>query len=312
MNLEFKILDLLRRSEEVYSGELIAKELGVSRVAIWKAIKRLQEKGYPIKVSRRGYSLENRDIILPEDLEKIISKSSIFKIAKYFHEISSTMDAAREIAEAGESGIVVAERQSSGRGRLGRNWESESGGLWLTLALRAQIPLKKAFLLTYLSSVATVEALKRTYYVNAKVKWPNDVLLDGKKVGGILLEIKAEVDLLSHALIGIGININNRVADKRFEMPAISVSEFLGRKLMRLPLLKNLLERFEELFLEEELILDKWKSLSETLGRRVRIITHEEIIEGIATDLNEEGALLVHTVDGKLKRIFSGDCFHLR
>ncbi len=312
MSLEFRILEILREKDEILSGEKLARELDVSRVAIWKAIKRLQEKGYSIRVSRKGYTLENKDIILPEDLEKIISRSSLFRTAHYYYEIPSTMDLAKEIAESGISGLILAEKQKSGRGRLGRYWDSQQGGLWLTLALIIPLPLKETFILSYLSSLAVVRALNKSYNIHATLKWPNDILLSGKKLGGILLELKAEVDLLSYALIGIGINVNNKVSEKNFEIPAISISEFLGTNVKRLPLLANLIEQFENLFRSRNTIIEEWKKHSDTLGKMVRINTLEETIEGIAYDIDRDGALLVRTKNNVIKRIFSGDCFHLR
>lgn len=310
--LDQRILKLLKETPGIISGETLAKELGVSRVAIWKAIKRLKAKGYALSIHKKGYLLEERDFFLKEDLDNLISSSLLFREAYLYNEVSSTMDIARELAEQGKRAIVIAERQTSGRGRLGRAWESEKGGLWLTLILHNPFPLKEAYLLTYLSATATAKALWEAYGLPAKVKWPNDVLVQEKKIAGILLEIKAEVDVINYALIGLGVNINNPVEKKEFLLPATSVAELLQKKVDKLPFLSQFLSIFEELYQNKGNILPEWKKLSLTLGRAVKIITSSETILGVAQDIDEEGALIVQTPEGKIKRIFSGDCFHLR
>ncbi|MEZ0343207.1 MAG: biotin--[acetyl-CoA-carboxylase] ligase [Caldimicrobium sp.] len=311
--LEEKILKLLKKAHFTLSGETIARELKISRVSVWKNIKKLKEKGYPIKTTKKGYFLESKDIFLKDELEGLLKKSAFFKKIYLYPEVSSTMDVARSLVERKENAVILAERQTSGRGRLGRTWESPQGGLWLTLLLfNPPLDLKEAYLLTYLSAVATAKAIKETFNLPAKVKWPNDVLLYGKKVAGILLEIKAEVDLLEYALIGIGVNVNNAVGEKNFMLPAISIKEALGKEVERRPLLENLLINFENLLSKKEEILKLWKDLSETLGKEVKVITPSKTYVGLALDLDEEGRLILETKGEEIVRISSGDCLHLR
>ncbi len=311
--LEEKILKLLKKANSTLSGETIARELKISRVSVWKNINKLKEKGYPIKTTKKGYFLENRDIFLNEELEELIKKSLLFKRIYLYPEVSSTMEVAKSLAEKREDAVILAERQTSGRGRLGRSWESPQGGLWLTLLLyKPPFDLKEAYLLTYLSAVATANAIKETFNLPAKVKWPNDVLLYEKKVAGILLEIKAEVDALEYALIGIGVNVNNPVGEKNFMLPAISIKEALGKEVERKPLLENLFLNFENLLSKKEEILKIWKDLSETLGKEVKVITPSKTYIGLARDLDEEGRLILETKEGEIIRISSGDCLHLR
>ncbi len=309
---EEKILKLLKTSQEALSGEKLAQALGLSRVAIWKKIKKLKEKKYPLLTTKKGYILQNKDLFLKEELDEVITSSSLVDEIVYFLETSSTMDIAKDLADRGKRALIIAEKQLQGRGRLGRSWESAEGGLWFTLILMEALPLKRVFLLTYLSALATALAIKDTFNLLATVKWPNDVLIEGKKVAGILLEIKAEVDQLLYALIGIGINVNNAVLNKEFLHPATSISEELQKKVSRLPLLKNFLIHFERLLQEPEQILPLWKERSETLGKWVKIVTQKDTIVGKAVDIDEEGALMVITESGEVKRVFSGDCFHLR
>jgi BirA family biotin operon repressor/biotin-[acetyl-CoA-carboxylase] ligase len=312
MHLENKILKILKEADQPISGEKLAKIINVSRVAIWKCIQKLKSRGYTIETSKKGYFLEDKDFFLEDELNQILSSLILFDEIHYLPETGSTMDLAKELAEKKKRALVIAERQLSGRGRLSRTWESEKGGLWLTLVLQEPLPLKEAYLLTYLSSVSVAKAIQETYGLQAKVKWPNDVLIQRRKVAGILLEIKAEIDALSYALIGIGINVNNSVKEKSFLIPGISISEALGKKVKRLPLLKDLLHHFEKLFSKKNEILTEWKALSETLKSHVKVKTPEGTFIGLALDIDAEGALLLELEDHSLKRIFSGDCIHLR
>lgn len=296
--VEENLIKLLRDSPDVISGEKIAQSLGISRVAVWKKIQKLKKENIPIYACKRGYSLSNKMIFFKAELDNMIKNISLFEDYYYFYETSSTMEIAKELAEKGKRVIVIAEKQTQGRGRLGRKWESQEGGLWFTLSLTNSIPLKHVFLLTYLSAVATALAIRDTYQLPAKVKWPNDVLLHERKVAGILLEIKAEVDLLLYTLIGIGVNVNNKVTHKEFLYPAISISEALNKEVQRLPLLSTILSYFEKLYSEKTLILPLWKELSETLGKWIKVVTFGKEVIGQAIDLDEEGALLVKTKEG--------------
>jgi len=311
--LEKELLRLLKTAQEPISGEALSKKLEISRVSVWKRIQKLLKEGYPIKVTKKGYLLERKDLLLEEELAEITKDSRLFKRVYLFFKVSSTMDVAKELLEKRENAIVIAETQSAGRGRLGRSWESDLGGLWFTLLLiKPLLSLKEAYLLTYLSAVSLAQTLIESLQIPARLKWPNDVLLQGKKVAGILLEVKAELDTLEYALIGIGLNVNNKVSEKNFLQPSLSLSEYLNREIERASLLKAFIKNFEILYFDKkERILSLWRSLSDTLGKRVKIITSQETLTGLALDLDEEGNLLLKTKDG-LRRVFSGDCFHLR
>lgn len=310
--LEETLLKILKEREKPVSGEKLAQLLGISRVAVWKKIKKLKELGYPISIYKKGYALSNKDIFLKEDIDELAGITRLFEEVIYLLETTSTMDIAKDLAEKGKKALVIAEKQTQGKGRLGRKWESQEGGLWFTLILHEPLPLRQAHFLTYLSSVAIALSIRETFHLPAQVKWPNDVLIFDKKVAGILLEIKAEVDRLIYALVGIGINVNNQVEDKEFLYPATSICEILKYQVERLPLLKSILKHFDSLIHRKEHILPAWKELSSTLGKKVRIETSDKSITGEAIDLDEQGALLIKTEEGKIERIYSGDCFHLR
>ncbi len=313
MSLKHRILEALINAPSEVSGEVLAKNLKVSRTAVWKAIQGLKKEGFEIQATKKGYFLKYKDLFLPSKLNELVSKLTLWEKIVYAYEVSSTMDVARELAEKGIRAIVIAEKQTAGRGRLSRAWKSDLGGLWITLILFNKRPLKSALGFPFLSALAVAKALKETYNLSSSLKWPNDVLLQDKKVAGILLELKGETDLMNYALIGIGVNLNNKVSQEPFEQRAISLSEYLGKQVDRFAFLRSLLQNFEALYqkLSIQEILEEWKSLSSTLGRPVKVRTLSESLEGIALDIDDDGALILQTEEG-IRKVYSGDCFHLR
>ena len=313
MSLKERILEILANAPSEVSGEVLAKELYVSRTAVWKAIQGLKNEGIEIQATKKGYFLKYKDLLLPSRLNELVSKLILWEKVVYKFEVSSTMDVAKELAERGDKAIVIAEKQTAGRGRLSRAWKSDLGGLWMTLILLDKRPLKSALGFPFLSALAVANALKKTYNLSPTLKWPNDVLLSEKKVAGILLEVKGETDLMEYALIGVGVNLNNKVSQEPFEQKAISVSECLGKEVDRFAFLSSLLQNFKALYLNLSMqeILRNWKSLSSTLGRPVKVRTLNESFEGVALDLDDDGALLVQTETG-IRKVYSGDCFYLR
>ena len=313
MSLKERILEILVSAPSEVSGEVLAKELHVSRTAVWKAIQGLKKEGIEIQATKKGYFLRYKDFLLPSRLKELVSRLSLWEKVVYKFEVSSTMDVAKELAERGDKAVVIAEKQTAGRGRLSRAWKSDLGGLWITLILIDRRPLKSALVFPFLSALAVANALTETYNLSPTLKWPNDVLVFEKKVAGILLEVKGEADLMDYALIGIGVNLNNKVSQEPFEQRAISVSECLGKKVDRFAFLSSLLQNFEALYFNFSMqeILREWKSLSSTLGRPVKVRTLNESFEGVALDLDDDGALLVQTEAG-IRKVYSGDCFYLR
>lgn len=307
--MKVPILQALRQSNGYVSGELLSKELNVSRVSIWKHIRGLKEQGYRIETTRQGYKLvSSPDLLLPyefPDLEQRIY---------YFPQLGSTMDAARELAKKGasEGTIVLAEAQTKGRGRLGRQWLSPRGGIYFTLILRPRISPLHAPRLNLAASVAVATAIRKLLGLRAELKWPNDVLIKGKKVCGILAEIDAEMDIINFINLGIGINVNTPITG--LEKTATSLKEELGREVSRKELLVALLKELEawQAKIMEQDLLERWKSLSATLNRQVKIIASGEVIEGLAVDIDDTGALIVRGKDGSLKKALAGDCVHLR
>lgn len=299
------ILRALYQAKGYISGELISKRLGISRVAVWKHIQTLKREGYIIDASPKGYKLiSSPDLLLPDEFIGLRQK------VYYLKEVSSTMDVAKKLAKRGEEAIVIAETQTSGRGRLGRRWYSQRGGIYFSIILRPRIGPAHAQIINLMAAVSVARAIRSLFNLEAKLKWPNDVLIRGKKVCGILAEMEAEMDVIKFVNLGIGINANNPIS--LYEEGATSIKEELGRDISRKELLMCVLNEIEKRrsLLGKE-IISEWKALSSTINKKVRIIMQDEVVEGEATDIDTDGALILRTDKG-IRRIIAGDCIHLK
>ena len=303
-----QILKALRERSGYLSGETLSEQLGVSRVSIWKHIHSLKEDGYVIEASSKGYRLiSSPDLLLPYEFPDLEQK------IHYFPAISSTMDAARELAKRGakEGTIVIAEAQTRGRGRLSREWLSPEGGIYFTLILRPRISPAYAPRINLMVAVAVAATIRKLLGLKAELKWPNDVLIEGRKVCGILAEIDAETDVINFVNVGIGINANTSIP--QFEKTATSLKDVLGREISRKEFLRALLveiERWRPLLMKADL-LEEWKKLSTTLKKDVRIMSLGEEVLGQAIDIDATGALILKGKDGSLRTVLVGDCIHL-
>ncbi len=302
-----RILEILRYNTGIVSGETLSQKLGISRVSIWKHIHKLKELGYELSSTPKGYQLaEPKDALFPWEFpgrEKMIH---------YFPEVSSTMDIARDLARKGCPGFttVIAEKQLKGRGRLTRTWLSSTGGLYFTIVLRLQIPPVISSRVNFAASLVLAKTLRKLFHIDARVKWPNDILVEERKLVGMLSEMEAEADILSFINIGMGINVNN---DPTPEEPnAVSLKEKLGQEVSRRELLAAFLNEFEILVKDNDFenIIPEWKKYTITLDRKVKIVTIHEVVEGIARDVDENGALILELNDGSIKKVIYGDCFH--
>ncbi|MFQ5486130.1 MAG: biotin--[acetyl-CoA-carboxylase] ligase [Desulfobacterales bacterium] len=230
----------------------------------------------------------------------------------YFPEVDSTMNIARDMARTGcpHFTVVVAGRQVKGRGRLKRQWYSPEGGLYFTIVLRPGFTPIFSTRLIFCASLTLARLLNKEYSVPAQVKWPNDILVKGKKISGILSEIAVEGDRVKFINIGIGINVNIEPA---FRVPeSISLKEILKRDVSRKEFLAMFLDDFEYRIDHTDLshIVSEWKQNSATLNRKIRIVTQNEVLEGMAKDVDENGTLILGLADGSEKKIVHGDCFH--
>ncbi|SIR10756.1 BirA family transcriptional regulator, biotin operon repressor / biotin-[acetyl-CoA-carboxylase] ligase [Haladaptatus litoreus] len=296
------VLDAL--ADGPMSGPELAETLSVSRNAVWKHVEALRESGFEIESTGDGYRLGE----IPEFGPAVeYGLDAPFEI-EYHDSIGSTNDRARELAAEGAASVVVlADEQVGGRGRLKRKWVGPSGGVWSSLVLRPEIPPSHAPLLTLAAAVAVTRAAREAG-VPANIKWPNDVLVDGQKLCGILTEMEGEANRVSWVIVGIGINVN--IAGEDLPEGATSVQEQAGT-VNRRAFTQRLLEEFDELRTDPETILPAWREHSATLGQRVRVETRTEDVVGEAIDIESPGVLVVDTDDGEA-RVHAGDCEHLR
>ena len=302
-----KILNILRAEKGVVSGENLSNRLGVSRVSVWKHIKKLQELGYTIEATPKGYVLGSTpDVLYAWEFGDRASK------IHYFDAVDSTMNIARDLARnrCPHFTVVIAGRQEKGKGRLKRTWQSSEGGLYFTVVIRPDIPPALSSRVNFAASMVLAQTLRSRFDVHAAVKWPNDILVDGKKLAGILSEMDAETDRVNFINIGIGINANNDPTP--YEPTAVSLKQILGKPVERRVLLKVFLDDFEYTIDDANLVnvVSQWKRYTQTLNRPVKIVTTREVAQGLAVDVDDDGALILQLPDGSLKRIIYGDCFH--
>lgn len=314
----YRILELLRRQEGFLSGEDIGRELSITRAAVWKGIKKLREEGYEIEaVTNRGYRLTNPETMYNKrELEQGLKTKTMGQTIYFYEETDTTNNRARELALEGapEGTLVVAEKQTAGRGRRGKVWESPLGtGIWMSLVLRPQIMPAEASVLTLLCGLATAEAIEAETGLSAGIKWPNDILINGKKAVGILMEMDCEMSEVHFAIPGIGINVNT--ASFPPEIAEIATSLYLecGKTVSRRRLVHKVLERLEEhyeTFLRTgsfAAMLEDYRKHCITLGKEVHVLGREPFFAE-ALDITPEGELLVRRADnGKEEVVFSGE-----
>jgi len=313
------ILKFLRKKESI-SGEVLAQKLGISRVAVWKQIQRLKDMGYEIIADQNlGYCLISRpDLLIPQEVQRVLFTKYIGKEIYYFPELKSTNIMAKEKAlhkaeRINEGTLIIAERQSAGKGRLGREWFSPAGGIWLSIILYPQLPPSYIPRITLMTAVAVVKAIKICTQIESQIKWPNDILINEKKVCGILTEMSAELDIINWVVVGIGINVNidHREFPEDIQENTISLKEVSDKEILRVRMVQIFLQEFERYYeslkrREFSSILKEWKLYSHTLGRKIRVDMGERIVTGEAVNINEEGALIFKKEDGELIKIISG------
>lgn len=318
--IDRRILEIFREcAGGVVSGEALSGLLNVSRTAVWKHIKTLKNLGYRIEaVPSRGYRLVGSpDILIPAEISAGLGVRTIGSHLICFRETESTNVTAYKLAEEGaaEGTVVIADAQSRGKGRLGRNWESPpEANLYCSVILRPPILPLHAPQLTFLSAVAVAEAIERTTSLVPAIKWPNDVLVNGFKVAGMLNEMSAETERVEFLVLGIGVNINMRRDQFPAELrhPASSLAIEQGGEVGRVPFIRALLESLDRLYhayLTDGYgpLREAWLSRSIVAGRRVRVSGSGAETVGTVEGIDEVGALLVRCADGRIQTIYSGD-----
>lgn len=312
-----RLLELLHKHEGEYiSGENISRDLGVSRTTIWKYIRKLRKKGYQIdSKSNLGYLLvKSSPNIIPEEVFLGLDTEEIGESIKYFAEIDSTNEKAKLLVRDGAKAgtVVIADKQNLGKGRLGREWFSPSGtGLWFSIILRPNFSPERAPFLTIIASLAVAEALN-DLKLNAAIKWPNDILLQKKKVCGILSELSADLGGINYAIVGIGLNVNQDEFPEKIKDKATSLKIITGQKKDRVKLLQKILntfERFYHLLLQEkdDKILELWKAKLNILNTSVAIKSSGKVFRGTAIDVSSRGELMVKNKEGEILSFWAGD-----
>jgi len=321
MSVQAGILATLKENQGYWvSGQTLSESLNVSRTAIWKHIKNLLEEGYEIEsASKKGYRLSGPANVLTQAevgsglTTQLFGRESYF----YFREIDSTNNRAKALAAEGapEGTVVVADMQTAGRGRRGRQWFSPfNQGIYVSVVLRPSLPLREISRISLVAAVAVAETLREEFGLDALIKWPNDILIDHKKIAGILSEAVIDTVGLEYMVVGIGLNINQDLsqfpADLR--MPATSLRVEKNQAVARVKILQSLLLSLEHHYLrllagDFESILIRARALSMVLGQQVRLETAEGFVIGKAVDINSDGYLMVVNPDGSVQAVMSGE-----
>lgn len=313
-----EILTFLRGIDDYVSGDMISAKLGISRTAVWKYINQLEQKGYSItKLKGKGYMLTNTpDKLFPWEVYRHLDTNSIVKEIIYQDTIDSTNSFAFKLAVGGkpEGTCVVAEAQKTGKGRLNRVWFSPPGeNLYLSIILKPLVHPARVYPITFLSSLAVYDTIKRVTGIIPTLKWPNDVLIHGKKVCGTLLEISTEADMVRFIVVGIGFNINMK--EKEIDEPIknkatslhIETKKTYERASVCGILLSNL-DKYYSIFRKngEQEICSIWEKTAQTKGKYLEINQMGEVYKGISEGIDTSGAMLIN-INGKVKRIIAGD-----
>ncbi len=302
----------------VVSGARVAREIGVSRSAVWTWVERLRELGVRVKGHpRTGYFLENvADILTPDALRERLKGSLFGKRVYHFFKVDSTNRVALELGHAGEpeGAVVLAEEQTAGRGRAGRGWHSErAAGIYVSLLLRPKLAPVQAPLLTMMAGLSAHTAIQAHSGLAADLKWPNDLLIGKKKVGGILTEMYAEPAQVRFVIVGIGLNVNQEKFPAELAASATSLRVESGRRQSRLELLVRLLREFEgdyNRFLEEgpASVIERFSKVSSyAVGKRVRVSNGKDSFTGTTAGVGPEGLLQVKRDSGQVTSVIAGD-----
>ena len=309
---EEEVLALLQKNQRTFlSTREISERLGVHPYVVYQTIKELRRWDFKILSERgKGYRLlEAPELLLPGEIKKGLKTKILGKDILSYRTLGSTNQLGFRLAESGvgEGTLIVADEQTKGRGRMGRSWYSPPKlGLWMSLILRPEIPPFKAPCLSICAGLALAQAIGALTGMDAKIKWPNDCLINDRKVGGILLELSAELDRTNFVITGIGVNVNHLSSDfpKKLSSVATSIRMEWGREVSRIKLLTLFLKRFEAIYLDfkknglapQHQLIKKFSSL---LGKKVAVKFGKEKIEGVAEDIDDNGSLVIRTRKGK-------------
>lgn len=315
--MKAEILALLREADGYVSGQELCDKFGVSRTAVWKAVNQLKAKGYEIEaVPHKGYYLKAAaDVMNVPELESLRRTKWVGQEIHYYETIDSTNTKAKELAEQGSpSGtLVVADQQVAGKGRRGRSWDSPPNtGIFMTILLKPEINPNHASMLTLVAALAVAEAINDVTGACARIKWPNDIVIGGKKICGILTEMSAQFDYISNIVVGIGINVHNESFPEEISQVASSLFLECGQKFHRAFIIEKVLEHFEEyyeIFAETEDLtglMNQYNSLLVNRGANVRVLDPKKPFEGKAMGITKKGELIVDTWEAR-RLVSSGE-----
>ncbi len=321
-----KVLTFLQaHNTEYLSGQDLSDVLRISRVAIWKHIKKIRELGYVIESKQKlGYKLiSNSDLLLPWEITANLKTKLIGQRAFYFDTLDSTQSMALKLANhsVNNGSVVVATKQTSGKGRDGRKWISPKGGIWLSVILQPKFDISITTLFPIASSLALSKAIENLFSIKPELKWPNDLTFNGKKMAGMIVDVSMESNKIENLVLGVGINFNVNV--KQIEKTLRQTPNFYGvaslseqkKNIKSIDLVQEFLVELEKIYesLESgqtEKIISEWSSRSSTLGKNVELNTTNSKIQGKAVKIDGDGALIV--LENNIHhRVIAGDIIHL-
>ncbi len=311
---------MLRESGDYVSGQRLCEELGVSRTAVWKAVNQLKEEGYQVEAVRnRGYRImAGPDVMTEEELNSLLAGKTNWagKNIFYYPEIDSTNIRAKQLGEenAPHGTLVVADMQTAGRGRRGRGWVSPPGhSIYMSLLLRPDIRPGNAPMLTIVMAYSVAEAIRDCTGLNVQIKWPNDIILNGKKIVGILTEMSTEIDYINHVVIGVGINVNMESFPEELSDKATSLRIEMGKSVKRSPIIAETMIRFEacyEQFAQKGdlgFLRESYNEMLVNCGREVLILGAKESYKAYALGIDDNGELLIRREDGTEETVYAGE-----
>lgn len=319
--MKSEILRLLRESDGYLSGQQLSERFGVSRAAVWKVICGLREEGYQVEaVRKKGYRIvESPDILSKEELESLMQTQWAGRKILYYDETESTNRIIRRAADDGapHGTLAVADRQTGGKGRRGRTWDSPAGcSIYMSVLLRPKIRPERASMLTLVMAVSTAEGIRDCLSAGEgekiRIKWPNDIIVNGRKLAGILTEMNAQIDYIDHVTVGVGINVNTGSFPDELKHAASMKTEF-GRTFRRSVLIAAVMKRLEENY--ESFIgagdlsplMERYRSMLINLDRDVLVIRPSGQYRGHAVGIEPTGELLVRKEDGTVEKVYAGD-----
>lgn len=316
--LKSEVLNMLKESDGFVSGQLICDRLDVSRTAVWKIIKKLRDEGYDIEAVRnKGYLLnEQADILNEEELISALDCEWIGKNIYYYPKTDSTNIRIKQLAEKGEvhGTLAVADLQEAGKGRRGRGWFSPPGtGIWMSLLLRPEFEPECASMLTLVAAMAVAAAVRNAAGLDAGIKWPNDIVVNRKKVCGILTEMSVEADYINYVVCGIGINVNHTEFPKDISSTATSLAIEKGAALNRVKIIADVCRSFEKyyaLFLETkdmDRLMNEYNAILVNRNSEVRVLDPKGEWCGKALGIDSRGELMVEKKDGSIAKVYSGE-----